>query len=219
MTLCTAAGYAPYISETLFNLKSAPPVHQYGESDWPGVRPQRQADSFALQRLNACYTPPLIQQAEGALVGNGEPPSPLNLLAWWQPEHVEGFVCENDRGDILAAAHLIRGRQAHWLRLFGEPDAGAAIDALLARSLEAFAYYSDRPIYCPLRPYQSSYGPQLRRFAFEPGPVLSRLVKHTTSFVRKPVAISTREFVEAPVPGLIPTETRLIRPAVTSDRR
>ncbi|RME82096.1 MAG: hypothetical protein D6775_11825 [Caldilineae bacterium] len=206
----SAAGFAPYIQETLYRLPSPPALDEHHPDEWPNVRPQREVDSFAIQRLHSRNTPQIVQQAEGTLVNNGDALSPLHLRTWWQPEHIEGFVYE-EKGDVRAAAHIKRGSKGHWLRLYGGADAVEALEAVLKRSLQALAYYSQRPIYCALRPYQSHLGPLLMEHGFEPGPILTRFVKHTTSAVRK--AATVKETADATLPRLIPTEFGLEPPS------
>lgn len=194
-----AAGFVPYIQETLFRHAplQLPPAGD--AADWQHVRPQREADSFALLRLHTRYTPPLVQQAEGSLTNSDESPSPLDLRRWWQPERNEGFVYE-EKGEILAAAQLSRGRNVHWLRLLGDPAAAMPQLELLACSLYALAHYSHRPIFCPIRPYQTGSGAPLVDFGFEPGVTFTHLVRYTTNPVRK--LVPAHERVEAVLPAL-----------------
>lgn len=178
------SGFVPYIRETLFRLPGVPePGSQ--QIDETHVRPQREIDSFALMRIASRYSPAVVQQAEGIFTNNGDPPAPLVLRTWWQPEHIEGFVFEED-GEVIAAAHIQRGHNGHWLRLYGDPDSPEIIRQLLVRALYALSHYRNRPVYCALRPYQSSFGPLLRDAHFVPGPEITRFVKHTTVFAKRP---------------------------------
>jgi hypothetical protein len=198
-----AAGFVPYIQETLFRHEPLSSLSAGAAAAWPHARPQREADSFALLRLHTRHTPPLVQQAEGALSSNDETPSPLDLRRWWQPERNEGFVYE-DKGDILAAAQLSRGRSVHWLRLLGDPLAATALSELLACSLHALAHYSPRPILSPIRPYQIGLGAPLLAFGFAPDLTFTHLVRYTTSPVRK--TTPARDMVESVLPALRPSE-------------
>lgn len=200
-------GFAPYIQETLFRLTAAPPSLS-PDRGATHVRPQQEADSIALQRLNSHYTPLLVQQAEGTLVKNGDAHSPWALRTWWQPEQLDGYVYE-EKGDILAALQIRRGRKGHWMSLMAAADATAAITALLSVSLNNMTPLGKRSIYCPIRPYQSSFGPLLTDFGFKPGPALTRLVKHTTSPVRQTAPAGLKDLAESALPGLIPTEYNL----------
>lgn len=205
-TAVTAVGFVPYIQETLFRHPGVELKDQAeDEAAWPHVRGQRETDSIALQRLHSRYTPPLVQQAEGSLLNHDETPSPLDLRTWWQPERIEGFVYET-KGEIVAAAQLTRGRHAHWLRLIGDLDA-TALTALLRRALHACSRYSKRPLYVPLRPYQSGFGPILRDFGFEPTTTLTRFVRHTTALVKKPLPLPVKEAIEVTLTGIVPYET------------
>ena len=210
MGTVTASGYAPYIQETLFRHSGVATPKRGNMGSWPNVHSQSEADSFALHRLHSRHTPHLVQQAEGMLAGNGDGPSSLDLRKWWQPEHVEGFVY--DDGEILAASQIVRGRNVHWLHLLGDPSATEPVAALLGCSLDALGRYSERPVFCPLRPYQSGFGPLLLDAGFEPGPTVTRFVKHTTSMVRKTVAVPMAERVEATLPTLAPADTSVPAP-------
>ena len=179
-----SSGFAPYIRETLFRLPGVPEPNSQ-QIDDANVRPQREVDSFALMRIASRYSPAIVQQAEGIPSNNGDPPAPLVLRTWWQPERIEGFVFE-DNGEVIAAIHILRGHNGHWLKLYGDPNTPEVMQALLARALYALSHYRDRPVYCALRPYQSSFGPLLRDAQFVPGPEITRFVKHTTVFVRRP---------------------------------
>lgn len=202
-TVVAAVGFVPYIQETLFRHPGIPGEEGADEAgNEPHVRGQRETDSFALQRLHSRYTPPLVQQAEGGPGHHDENPSPLDLRTWWQPEQVEGFVYET-KGEIVAAAQLTRGRHAHWLRLIGDLEP-TALTALLSRALHACRHYSKRPLYVPLRPYQSSAAPILRQFGFEPITHVTRFVRHTTALVKKPFALPVKEVVEATLTGIVP---------------
>ncbi len=207
-----ASGFAPYIQETLFRHPGVS-TPKGGQGALPeGVRSQAETDSLALQRLHCRHTPPLVQQAEGMQTGNGEGPSSLDLRKWWQPERVEGFVYQAN-GDILAVSQITRGRNVHWLHLMGDPAAPEPISVLLKCSLDALGRYSERPVLCPLRPYQSSFGPLLQEAGFEPDAAVTRFVKHTTSMVRKPAAVPlAAERVEATLPTLAPADVSVPPP-------
>lgn len=209
LTTLASAGFVPYIQETLYRHEPLPLPPAGEAGDWQHVRPQREADSFALLRLHTRHTPPLVQQAEGALSNSDESPSPLDLRRWWQPEQNEGFVYE-ENGDILAAVQLSRGRNVHWLRLLGNPMATDPQQELLACSLHALAHYSPRPILCPVRPYQTGLGAPLIDFAFKPDLTFTHLVRYTTSQVRRPVP--ARDMVEAVLPALRPSEAPNLTP-------
>jgi len=191
LAIAQQSGFVAYIQETLFQLPAATPAAPPAG----GIRRQRQEDSFALQRLHNTYTPPLVQQAEGTLVRSDDAATPLDLHFWWQPEHSRGYVYEGQEG-IAAAAFVRQGRNGHWLRLLGGAAALDAVDQLLARCLYDLIQAAPQPIYCALRPYQSSFGPLLRQHGFTPGPSLTRLVKHTTSFVKQPAPVPARELIE-----------------------
>lgn len=204
------SGYTPYIRETLFRLASIPQIDSSQETP-PQIRPQREADSLALQRLFSRYSPPVVQKAEGMFTSNDDAPSPLALRLWWQPENIEGVVFE-EQGEIIAAVHIQHGNSGHWLRLFGDPNAPEVMEALLDYSLKTLSRHRDHPVYCAIRPYQSRFGPLLRAQNFTPEQEITRFVKHTTSFIKRPALQRAHEAIEGSMPGLIPTDFSLEKP-------
>jgi len=206
LPILTASSFAPYIQETLFRLSHIPELPPVHPAPSAFVRSQREIDGFSLHRLYTRHTPALVQQAEGRLLMNDDPPSPLHLRSWWPVAQTEGIVYEK-KGDILAAAHMTRGSRGHWLRLYGAPEDTAAVESVLSHCLHVLQHYPQRPIYCTLRPYQASFGPVLQTFGFEEGPCLTRLVKHTT--LQSKQAQPVRELSEVPISGLIPSEYKL----------
>jgi len=208
--LVSNSGYTPYIRETLFHLAGIPELDS-AQKTHPHVRPQREGDSLALQRLVSRYSPPVVQKAEGMFTSNGDSPSPLALRSWWQPEHIQGIVFE-DQGEIIAAAHIQLGNSGYWLRLFGDPTETAVMTKLLDQSLNTLSHYRNRPVYCAVRPYQSQFGPLLQAQHFAPAQEITRFVKHTTSFVKRPALQRAHEAMEGTMPGLVPTDFNLEPP-------
>ncbi len=208
--LVSDSSFTPYIRETLYRLPNLSAIDPVQQSN-PQIRPQREGDSLALQRLVSRYSPQVVQKAEGMFSGNGDSPSLLTLRTFWQPENIEGIVYV-DHYDIIAAAQLQQGKSGHLLRLYGDPNNTEAMDELLAQSLKAFSQYKNRPIYCALRSYQSQFAPLLLKYNFSPGQEITRFVKHTTSFVRRPVLQPAHEAREGALPGLIPTDFSLENP-------
>jgi hypothetical protein len=205
--LVSNSGYTPYIRETLFRLASAPETDPAQKTN-PHIRFQREGDSLALQRLVSRYSPPVVQKAEGMFASNDDAPSPLALRSWWQPEHTEGLVFE-EQGEIIAAAHIQHGNSGHWLRLFGDPGTTEVMAELLSHSLKTLSHYRNRPVYCAIRPYQSRFGPLLQAQHFAPEQEITRFVKHTTSFIKRPALQRAHEAIEGKMPGLIPTDFSL----------
>lgn len=203
VTVLASCGFVRYVRETLFRLQSP------GNASFPPadthVRPQREEDSWAFQRLTDQHTPPVVQRAEGAVAKNNEAIDHLVFQTWWQPEHIRGIVYEQDE-EIVAAMRIHRGRASHWLHFVGDPTAPKITDALIAHSIQALQN-SDRPIYCSVRPYQSALGPVLRDHAFEPITELSRFVKHNTIRTREPARNQARIMIETSLPGIISTDT------------
>jgi len=206
LPILTSSGFAPYIQETIFRLEQIDEIPTVSPAKGAVVRSQREIDSFGLHRLYTRTTPALIQQAEGRLLMNDNPPSLLHLRTWWPLEQTEGIVYEV-QNDIIAAAHITRGNRGHWLRLYGTADSILAVACVLHHALHILKQYPQRPVYCTLRPYQSSFGPLLQDMGFSEGFTLTRLVKHTTLQNRQAQPVT--EMKEVPISGLIPSEYSL----------
>jgi len=201
--IVAASGFSLYVRETLFRLepskrivtKSAPAPH---------VRPQRESDSFALQRLSDRYTPPVVQKAEGSFVKEEAAFNQYLIFQnWWQPGRMEGLVFEKN-GALLGAMRIRSGRKGHWLHFLGDATHRDVMQQLLTQSLH-YLQKDALPIYCGVRPYQSILGAVLTEAAFQPGMALARFVKHTAIHVREPATSKTRLLIETSFPGVIST--------------
>ncbi len=201
--IIAGSGFMLYVRETLFRL----PASRLPRSNGPvaNVRPQRQIDSIALQRLSDRYTPPVVQKAEGALVKqNGNSAHHLIFQNWWQPDRLEGLVYEAD-GDILAAVRIRRGRKGHWLHFLGDASQQDVMAALLSGALRHLQQ-DNLPVFCGVRAYQNALGAVLTQHGFQSATELARFVKHTTVRTREPVTSKTRLLVESTFPGVISTD-------------
>ncbi len=200
--LLAQCGFALYTRESLFRLRSRP-RHLSPAAAAPYVRAQREADSFALQRLADRFIPPVVSRAEGVSFHNGTVNHALIFQNWWQPEQQDSLVFER-QGDIQAALIMQRGPRGIWLRFLGDPSLQEAMDALLYQGLLALPH--DRPIYCGVRAYQAALGPVLHAREFETITELARFVKYTTVSVREPAPAHSRPLVETTFPGVIPSK-------------
>jgi hypothetical protein len=179
------AGYSLYTRETIWRLAVVPQVRDLA----PGFRPQLPQDSWALQRLYTHGTPRLVQQAEGAVLGEvGSPP-----LSWWEPDRWQGIVWE-PAGEIRGAVQVHVGRAGHWLRVWGVNIlASRELRSLIEQGLRTIAVASNRgrkalPVYVTVRDYEVGLSSVLTGFGFAPYASRVRFVKHTTGTVRRPVA-------------------------------
>jgi len=198
-----SSGFALYVRETLFRLTPTGPVN--GNRPDARVRPQREIDSFALQRLSDRHTPPVVQKAEGAFVKeNGDANHHLIFQNWWQPDRMTGLVYESE-GDILGAVRIRRGRKGHWLHFLGDVTRQDVMAALLTQALRQLQK-DELPVYCGVRAYQSALGAVLTDFRFESVTELARFVRHTTVRTREPATSKTRLLVETTFPGVISSD-------------
>lgn len=208
--LVTESSFTPYIRETLYRLADFSTIN-LSRQPHPQIRPQREGDSLALQRLVSRYSPQVVQKAEGMFVSNGDSALPLTLRTFWQPDNLEGFIYA-DQHDIVAAVYIQQGNSGHWLRFYGNPSDTEVMKELLVQSLNALSQYQDHPVYCALRPYQNQIGSLLQNYHFSPGQELTRFVKHTTSFIKRPVLQTPSEARDSSMQGLIPTDFSLENP-------
>jgi hypothetical protein len=195
-----AAGFSLYARETIYRLAAT----ATGSRMAAGFRPQLPQDSWALQRLYARSTPRLVQQAEGATVGEvGSPP-----LTWWEPHRWHGIVWV-PAGEVRGAVQLHLGRTGHWLRVWGVNELSAAeLRELLAQGLAlAGADRTERhdaslPIYAGARDYEIGLGAALVGLGFAPFTDRARFVKHIVAAVREPVMlpVATLEVRQQEVP-------------------
>ena len=199
-----SSGFASYVRESLFQLRPSALLLD-DAPDAAHVRPQRDIDSIALQRLSDHYTPPVVQQAEGAIAReNGPADQRLIFQNWRQSERMEGLVYELN-GDILGAVRIRRGGKGHWLHFLGDATRQDVMAQLLTQALR-YLQQDGLPIYCGVRPYQSALGAVLVDRAFESVTELARFVKYAAVRVREPATSKKRLLAETTFPGVISTD-------------
>ena len=201
-SLLAQCGFAPYVRETLFRLRAWPETYATPLASF--VRPQRESDSLALQRLADRFTPPVVLKSEGAYFKNHETSHTLIFQNWWQPGHQEGLVFER-AGIVEAALIWSRGKRGAWLRYLGNPMDRDIVEALLREGLTSIRA-NGLPIYCSVRSYQSALGASLHALGFEDLTELTRFVKHTTVSIQEPATNKTRLLIETTFPGVISTD-------------
>ena len=201
-----STGFIPYVRETLFQFQPSRRKRPESSSS-PHVRPQREGDGLALQRLSDRYTPPVVQKAEGAFAAeNGGDAPHLIFQNWWQPGRMEGLIYEQN-GDILGMMRIRRGDTGHWLHYMGDVTRREIVIELLTESLRRLRD-DGRPIYCGVQPHQNALGAVLHDHAFRSAMELTRFVKHATVRIREPATSKTRLLIETSFPGVISTDVR-----------
>ncbi len=200
--LVAECGFAPYVRETLFRLRGQIKIPSSSRASF--VRPQRETDSLALQRLADRFTPPVVLKAEGAYFKNANANHALIFQNWWQPGRAEGLVFERD-GVVEGAAIWQRGNRGVWLRYLGSPLDREMVEVLLTQSLASIRP-DGKPVYCGVRAYQSALGVTLHELGFEEVTELARFVKHTTVSIQEPATSKTRLLIETTFPGVISTD-------------
>lgn len=175
-------GFVPYTQETVYCLVGGAPVRG-GQT--AGIHPQHSGDSWGMQRLYQAVTPPVVQQAEGALESENSGFPPL----WWETPllHSQGYVL-SQQGEVTGAAHIQSGPAGHWLRIWSADNHHVAVPALLNHCLATLNRPDrNKPIYCAVRDYQSDIRLPLQDAGFQPYARRSRLVKHLTVRVKDAV--------------------------------
>jgi len=174
------ACFSLYAKEEIFRLERA--FRLEGSPDQGLVRPYREADDWALQRLALAYTPRLVQQAEGMM--NGDAPLTRDPGA--------GLTFVLARGaEVLGAVQIETGTLGYWLRLYGNPQAVGEMRALLLHGLSALAAYPPRPVYCGVRDYQGGARTLLSDLGFRPFATWNRLVRYTVAWAKEPALRAT----------------------------
>ncbi|MHB0875390.1 MAG: hypothetical protein ACYC5O_05020 [Anaerolineae bacterium] len=170
-------GYLRYTADTVYRLP--PPMTADRYPLHPRMRPQKDRDTWALQRLYAAVTPLRVQQAEG-LTHNGwrMPTDDWNGHAW-----TRSYVLE-DRDGLAAHVGLRQGRRSHRLRLVALPGARDDVPTILDHALAVAGRWPPRPIYCSVRHYQEGLPAALLERGFESLLSRSLTVRHSVLSVR-----------------------------------
>ncbi len=176
LELFKQAGFSLYAKEDIFRLEQIGEVTK--DTDESNIRPQREEDAWALQRLYTAYTPRLVQQAEGMTNGDAWPGRDTSADLT--------FVLEK-RGEIIGAVLLETGEAGHWLRLQGNTQSTKQMEILLRHGLKVLALQPSRPVYCAVRDYQGGLRALLLDRGFRFFATWNRLVRYTVAWAKEPV--------------------------------
>lgn len=173
------------------------------------IRPQMQADEWALQRLYARTTPGSVQQAEG-LQGDEAVKPPI--LDWWRSALRKSYVLE-EKGEIGGCLQIAYGSRGVWLQLWldtHEPDT-RYLHELLRFGLALLRQEEVRvPLYTGVHTYEGALSSVLTEYGFAPFTDRAKMVKQVLQWVRKvaPAPISVLDPVRevAPIPYTLPEE-------------
>lgn len=183
-------GFIPYTRETVFCLVGVARISGVPTTD---IHTQHDGDSWGMQRLYHIVTPPVVQQAEGALESENSGFLPL----WWETPLLrsQGYVLSH-QGEVRGAAHIQSGPAGHWLRIWSAGDHQVFVPELLDHCLTRLNTRDrKRPIYCAVRDYQMDMRLPLLDAGFQPYTSRSRLVKHLT--------VRIKDAVSQPIPALV----------------
>ncbi len=162
------AGFAAYADETIYHctggetreeVVSRPPAAY-------AIRPQRSRDVWGVHTLYAAVTPRPVQLIEGLISDDWEYPlHPWLAMISGQPE--PRLVLEAEAG-VCGFASLVRGQKGHRLEFMVHPRYRSLTEPLLQAALDVAARWPERPLYCPVRGYQSELGVALESVGFAP---------------------------------------------------
>ena len=160
------AGFAVYTRQDVWVLNGSAELRPV-ESELISAGPQ---DNWDIELLYAHTVPQMIQLVE--------PRPPFDGVDKW---------VWREQGELVAYAHLQRGADASWLRLFVHPNAETTLDDFVAAIAKTRPPTDDRPIFCRLRRSQHWLEGTLKANGFEYWGSQAVMVKHTVHHVKKPL--------------------------------
>ncbi|MDQ4098913.1 MAG: hypothetical protein M3121_00240, partial [Chloroflexota bacterium] len=191
------SGFVPYANEQVYMTSGAVPRT-------PGrrTRQQRPADLWAVHQLYTAVVPRQVQYAEALTsdcwaVQRGWLRGGYGCQAWLVEDvhQLAGYVRVDSRPD------------AHVVSLFVRPERRDVADDLLATALSELAMMPARPIYVPVRGYQTEVARLLETMGFHYYLSQDLHVKYTTSLSRVPSVESVvfKVDVKEPSANRVPT--------------
>jgi hypothetical protein len=181
------SGFSIFGQDRIFRLDRFPTAPDKGPSRWKAREP---VDDWGLTRLYIALTPTLVQQSENPLI-NGDG----GYVGWWGGPRFGGFVLRGaHEGEVLGYLRLIRGEQAHWMKMVLHPDKVQDGDALVHEALALMRGWKPLPIFTDVRDYEGFVIDELERAGFRRVMNRTLLVRHTTAAIR---AVHARPALEA----------------------
>jgi hypothetical protein len=170
------AGFAPYAGEDIFRLDPASTVEPE-EGHQTKIRVQRPEDWPSVQKLCVVVTPQRVRQMEGGIA-----------VATGRARLGRRYVLPGQNGEDLAAAlDVVRGIQAHWLRMVVHPEARQQAEALVRQGLGVLGGPTGKPVYCNVRQYEGGVRSALTACGFESFATRTLMVKHTVAWIKAPL--------------------------------
>jgi len=190
-------GFRVYTRQTIWRLP-AHSLESFAQQVTANIRPQQKKDHWALRRLYAQITPPVVQQAEG-LQADSELDPPI--LDWWQSFPHASYVLE-ERGEIYGCIRIGYGMRGIWLQIWQDTN---QVDNEHIHQLLCFALTEIRrhaivqlPIYVGVRDYHGGIGSALADYGFAPFTDRAKMAKHLVQWVK------SAELVLTPVLEAVP---------------
>ena len=195
-----AVGFRPYAEEEIMVARALPQRHMPAT-----IRPQEQADTWAIHQLYNAAVPRQVQYAEAY------------TSHFWDMDSRRGMTTDV-RGWVLEDGHQVAGylriasrRERHVLDVVALPDRHDALATLLDGAAAFLAKRPVRRVYTALRTYQQHLVPAFEEIGFRKGSQQQLLVKYTTATVRAPLTepvlapVDARERVTKRVPTFMQT--------------
>jgi hypothetical protein len=213
-------GFHVYTRQTIWRLFT-PTVESYSHLVTASIRPQVDADAWAVRQLYAHSVPEHVQAAEGWFGLQGETAPPLS---GWLAEHGLTFVLA-DGVNVTGALQVASGGNGSWLQWWTEdmqPER-ATVQQLLCFGLSFIRNNGWRtPVYLAVADYQGGLASLLADYGFAPFSDRVKMVKHVAKWVREsapaPAAVlePASEIVPTsfapPAPTQRPRPTRIRNP-------
>jgi hypothetical protein len=163
-------GFTPYAGEDIYRLDQA--LTADSREGQGQVRVQRPEDWPAVQKLCVAVTPQRVRQMEGGIA-----------VAMGRARIGRRYVLPGENGeDLVAALDVVRGTQAHWLRMVVHPDARQQAEILVRQGVVVLGDRASKPVFCNVRQYESGVRTALTAAGFEPFSTRTLMVKHTVAW-------------------------------------
>ena len=176
-------GFRVYTRQTIWRLP-AYSLESFAQRVTANIRPQQKKDDWALRRLYAQVTPPVVQQAEG-LQADSELSPPI--LDWWQSFAQASYVLE-EQGEIYGCIRIGYGMRGIWLQIWHDTN---QVNNEHSHQLICFALTEIRqrnhvrlPIYIGVRDYHGGIGSALADYGFAPFTDRAKMAKHLVQWIK-----------------------------------
>ncbi len=180
---CSQVGFQLYARQTIWRLRPQL-LTSYAHLLYADIRPQVEADTWALRRLYTRLTPERVQIAEGIQADGDLQPT---IVEWRYPGVSHNFVLVRN-GTVAGSIQIIQGGHGYWLQIWADtlqPDM-EDYHQLLCYGLTVIAESEgELPIYVGVYDYQGGVESLLGDYGFAPFTDRAKMVKHLVQWVHK----------------------------------